>query len=392
MAEGRRFDRIHLIVLDSVGAGSAIDAGRFGDRGADTLGHICERVGLRVPNLRSLGLGLICPHLACGTPPRHAYATRLRELSAGKDTLTGHWELAGVVTQEPFPVYPQGFSDELIARIEELSGRHVVCNIPISGTTAIERYGEHQLKTGDLIVYTSADPVLQIAAHEDVIPVQELYRICEGVRAITKEAPNRVARIIARPYVGKPGSFVRTGNRRDFSLDPTGTTILDELVRAGLEVMAVGKIHDIFNGRGITQSFHTNDNDEGMSLATKFASEKFEGLCFTNLVDFDARYGHRRDPSGYAAALERFDSQLPALLDSMGERDLLLITADHGNDPTYLGSDHTREYVPLLAYSPSLMVGGRLPDGLYLDVAATVAENFGIERPGLGASLLAFLR
>lgn len=392
MADNRRFDRIHLIVLDSVGAGSALDAEKFGDRGADTLGHICERVGLRVPTLRSLGLGLASPRLGCNAPLRTAYATRLRELSAGKDTLTGHWELAGVVTKGPFPVYPQGFPHELVERIEELSGRRVVCNAPISGTQAIDDYGKHQVETGDLIVYTSADPVLQIAAHEEVIPVEELYRICEGVREITKEPPVRVARVIARPYVGEPGAFVRTGNRRDFSLDPTGTTILDELERAGLEVISIGKISDIFNERGITKSFHTGSNDEGMDLATRFASEDFTGLCFTNLVDFDARYGHRRDSVGYAAALERFDERLPALLGALSNRDLLLITADHGNDPTFPGTDHTREYVPLLAYSPSFALRGGLPDALYGDVAATIADNFSIDWKGIGSSLLSFLQ
>lgn len=392
MNSGRRFDRIHLIVLDSVGCGEAIDAIEFGDDGADTLGHICASRDMRLVNMRSLGLGGVCAPLGCGEPRKGSYCTRLRELSAGKDTLTGHWELAGVVTREAFPVYPEGFSDELIAKIREISGRGVLCNAPASGTEVIEEFGEEHMKSGDLIVYTSADPVLQVAAHEDVVPVEELHRICSEIRKITNEQPFKVARIIARPFVGAPGSFARTGNRRDFALDPSGRTVLDELSDKGFEVIAIGKISDIYNGRGISRSYHTSSNDEGMERTIACAEEDFVGLSFTNLVDFDAKFGHRRDVSGYADALERFDEQLEHLLGALNERDLLIITADHGNDPTFRGSDHTREYVPLLVFSPALAGRGKLPDGLFLDVAATVADNFGIDNPGLGSSLLWRLR
>lgn len=381
------FKRIHLIVMDSVGAGEALDAWRFGDTGADTLGHIFDSAGLKVPCLRSLGLGSVAS-IGGEQPLRSgAYATRLRELSMGKDTLTGHWELAGLVTTEPFPVYPEGFSDELVSRIEELSGRPVLCNKPYSGVAAIEDFGEEHLRTGGLIVYTSADPVLQVAAHTDVVPLKELYRICEKIRAITLEPPFRVARVIARPFTGEPGSFVRTADRRDYSIDPTGSTVLNRLSEAGLDVIAIGKISDIFNGSGITRSTHTVSNEDGMERLIEVSSEDFTGLSFTNLVDFDSKYGHRRDPQGYAAALERFDAALARLIDSMGTEDLLLVTADHGNDPTYSGSDHTREYVPLLAYSPGLGGSGRLPDALYVDVAATIADNFGVSWDGIGTSL-----
>lgn len=392
MGVSRRFDRVHLIVLDSVGCGEAIDAVEFGDDGADTLGHICASTDVRLPNMRSLGLGEVCGALGREEPRRGSYCTRLRELSAGKDTLTGHWELAGLVTGEPFPVYPGGFPNELISEIRKISGREVLCNAPASGTKVIEEFGEEHMRGGGLIVYTSADPVLQIAAHEEVVPVEELYRICAAIRAITNEPPFRVARIIARPFVGAPGSFVRTGNRRDFALDPSGRTVLDELSAKDFEVVAIGKISDIYNGRGIGRSYHTSSNDEGMERAIRWAAEDFVGLSFTNLVDFDAKYGHRRDASGYGAALERFDGQLGHLLETLRERDLLIVTADHGNDPTFRGSDHTREYVPLLAYSPSLSGRGRLPDGLFLDVAATIADNFGVGNPGLGSSLLWHLR
>lgn len=392
MKDTRRFDRIHLIVLDSVGCGEAIDAIEFGDNGADTLGHIRASVDMRLPNMCSLGLGEICSVFGRKEPLRGSYCTRLRELSAGKDTLTGHWELAGLVTEEAFPVYPGGFPDELITEIRRISGREVLCNAPASGTKVIEEFGKEHMRSGGLIVYTSADPVLQIAAHEEVVPVEELYRICSAIRAITNEPPFKVARIIARPFVGLPGSFVRTSNRRDFALDPPGRIVLDELSAKGFDVIAVGKISDIYNGRGIDHSYHTSSNDEGMERAIGCAAEGFIGLSFTNLVDFDAKFGHRRDVSGYGAALERFDSQLGRLLDSLRERDLLIVTADHGNDPTFRGTDHTREYVPFLAYSPSLVGRGKLPDGLFLDVAATIADNFGVVNPGLGSSLLWHLR
>lgn len=386
------FKRVHLIVMDSVGAGEAPDAWRFGDKGADTLGHIFREAGLEVPCLRSLGLATVAS-IGAGRPVRDgAYATRLRELSMGKDTLTGHWELAGLVTTEPFPVYPDGFSDELVSMVEGLSGRPVLCNRPYSGVAAIEDFGAEHLRTGGLIVYTSADPVLQVAAHTDVVPLEELYEVCEKIRAITLVPPYRVARVIARPFTGAPGSFVRTSDRRDFSIDPTGPTVLNRLSEAGLDVVAIGKISDIFNASGVTRSIHTTSNEDGMERLIEVASEDFTGLSFTNLVDFDSKYGHRRDPRGYGAALERFDASLGRLIEMMGVEDLVLVTADHGNDPTHPGSDHTREYVPLVAYSPGLHGSGRLPDALFVDVAATVADIFGLGWDGIGTSLVRQMR
>ncbi len=391
MSSPYRFDRIHLIVLDSVGCGCALDADDFGDAGANTLGHILESTAPRLPNLESLGLRELLGLSFDRSISRSGCISRLRELSSGKDTLTGHWELAGIVTEEPFPVYPDGFSDALIKQIEVLSGRGVLCNRPASGTAVIEEYGQQHLETGSIIVYTSADPVLQIAAHEDVVPIEELYSICESVRSITLDQPNKVARVIARPFIGEPGSFIRTSNRRDYALDPSEPTVLDSLAEHGLDVIGIGKINDIFNGNGITSAVHTSSNEEGMQIATDVLNHGFEGLSFTNLVDFDAKYGHRRDVSGYSAALERFDECLGRFLDVLTDQDLLMITADHGNDPTYLGTDHTREMVPLILFSPSLHRHVRVPDGLYLDVAATIMDNFGISYHGFGSSLLPVL-
>lgn len=382
--------RVHLIVLDSVGIGEAPDSAKFGDAGCDTLGHISERVGLHVPTMEKMGLGAIRPlKTVSAVIPTKGYVCKLKEQSAGKDTMTGHWELMGLITHEPFPVYPNGFSEELIHRIEHFSGRKVLCNRPYSGTEVINDYGVEQRKTGALIVYTSADPVLQIAAHEGVIPLPELYRICEYVRSITKEPPYKIGRIIARPYVGSaPGHFIRTGNRRDFALTPPFDTALDQLKAAKKDVIAIGKINDIFSGKGITRAAHTKNNQEGINDLLKVLNEDFTGLSFLNLVDFDAEYGHRRNPAGYARALEYFDSRLPEILAGLRKTDLLLITADHGNDPTFHGTDHTREYVPLLAYSPSFRKGGSLKPGLFTDVAHVVLENFGLEASGKADCLL----
>lgn len=387
------FKRVHLIVLDSVGIGQAPDADKFNDVGADTLGHIAEVAGLTIPHLENLGLGTIAPLKGVKAVENHqGYATKLEEISVGKDTMTGHWEIMGLNIKKPFRVFPNGFPQELLDKIEAFSGRKVVCNLPYSGTKVIDDYGKHQMETGDLIVYTSADPVLQIAAHEEVIPLEELYRICDYVREITRDEPYMIGRIIARPYVGTPGNFTRTSNRHDYALNPFGHTVLNSLKDAGKDVIAVGKINDIFNGQGITEAIRTKSNMDGVDQLLKVMAKDFDGLSFTNLVDFDALFGHRRDVQGYANAIEEFDARIPELVDAMREDDLLLITADHGNDPTFSGTDHTREYVPLLAFSKSMKEQGTLPQGFYSDIAATIAENFGVPATENGKSFLSLLK
>ncbi|WP_368644874.1 phosphopentomutase [Alkalibacterium putridalgicola] len=387
------FDRVHLVVLDSVGIGEAPDAKDFNDEGAHTLGHIAEEAGLSVPNMQSLGLGNIAP--LKGIDPvdsAKGYYTKLEEKSVGKDTMTGHWELMGLHIKTPFRVFPDGFPDDLIKQIEEHTGRKVVGNKPASGTEIIDELGEHQMETGDLIVYTSADPVLQIAAHEEVIPLEELYEICEYVREITKDDPYMIGRIIARPYVGEPGDFNRTSNRHDYALSPFGDTVLDSLKEDGKDVIAVGKINDIFNGKGITESVRTKSNMDGVDQLLKVMKKDFNGMSFTNLVDFDALYGHRRNVEGYRDALEAFDARMPEIYDALEDNDLLIITADHGNDPTASGTDHTREYVPVLIYSPKFNTGEELPQGLFADISATIADNFNVKATGFGDSFLGKLK
>lgn len=375
----RKYNRIHFIVLDSVGCGDAPDAVRYGDQGADTLGHIGEQTGLVLPNLEKMGLGSISRMPAMQKIiPDKGYCARLREESSGKDTMTGHWELMGLLTTEAFPTFPRGFSEDLLTQIRQYSGREILCNKPYSGTEVIEDYGPEQMKTGALIVYTSADPVLQIAAHEGIIPLQELYDICIYVRKITKEPPYKVGRIIARPYVGEPGNFQRTANRHDYALSPHGKTVLDSLKEAGYDVIALGKINDIFNGMGITKKAGTKSNADGIAKLLETLKKDFTGLSFLNLVDFDAVYGHRRDVQGYAEALKGFDARLPEIIRGLRDDDLLIITADHGNDPAYTGTDHTRELVPLLIYSPKMERGGLLPDGVFRDAGAIVARNFDV--------------
>jgi phosphopentomutase len=381
------------MVLDSVGIGEAPDAADFGDKGSHTLGHIAETAGLHLPNLQTLGLGNIEPIKGIEESPMSiGYHTKLEERSVGKDTMTGHWEIAGLHIQTPFRVFPEGFPQELLTQIEEHTGRKIVGNKPASGTAIIDEYGAHQMETGDLIVYTSADPVLQIAAHEEIIPLEELYEICEYVREITADEPYMIGRIIARPYVGEPGNFTRTSNRHDYALDPFGKTVLDFLKEGGKDVIAVGKINDIFNGQGITDSVRTKSNMDGVDKLLEVMDRDFEGLSFTNLVDFDALYGHRRDPEGYAKALEDFDARLPEIFEKLGQEDLLIITADHGNDPTHPGTDHTREYVPLLAYSKAFKGSGEISQGYFADIHATIAENFGVESTGFGESFLEQLK
>ncbi|MCC5894954.1 MAG: phosphopentomutase [Alkalibacterium sp.] len=387
------FKKIHLLVLDSVGIGEAPDAKDFGDEGSHTLGHIAETAGLKLPNLQRLGLGNIAPIKGIdAVTETTGYFTKLEEKSVGKDTMTGHWEIMGLHIDKPFRVFPDGFPEALIKQIEEHTGRKIVGNKPASGTEIIDEYGKHQMETGDLIVYTSADPVLQIAAHEDVIPLEELYDICEYVRELTKDDPYMIGRIIARPYLGEPGEFKRTSNRHDYALDPFGKTVLDSLKEGGKDVIAVGKINDIFNGQGMTESVRTASNMDGVDKLLDVMKKDFNGLSFTNLVDFDALYGHRRDVQGYKEALEAFDARVPELIEALGEDDLLMITADHGNDPTQPGTDHTREYVPLLVFSPSLNEAKALPQGYFADISATIADNFGVESTGFGESFLTHIK
>ncbi len=380
-----RFKRIHIIVLDSVGIGGASDAGVFGDDGADTLGNIARTVPISLPNLNKLGLGRLksAPGLSS---EKHTigYTRVLSEISAGKDTLTGHWELMGLILQTPFPVYPDGFPQQLIDELERYSKRGIVCNLPYSGTGVLDDYGDHQLKTGDLILYTSTDSVLQIAAHKDVIPLEELYDICSYARRITLEDSFLVGRIIARPYIGSVGRFTRTPERHDYAVSPPEPTVLNQLREENYDVLAIGKINDIFNGSGITSSISVRNNMDGVDKLMLSMKKEFRGISFTNLVDFDMKFGHRRDTIGYASALEDFDARIPELLALLQQDDLLMITADHGNDPTYLGTDHTRERVPLLIYSPLLSAHGCLTRGNFADVGCTVAENFGLQGHGHG--------
>lgn len=379
--------------MDSVGIGEAPDADKFNDLGSDTLGHIAQEAGLTIPHLEELGLGNIKPLKGVrSVTDSLGYYTKLEEVSVGKDTMTGHWEIMGLNIQTPFRVFPEGFPDALLKQIEDFSGRKIVGNKPASGTAIIDEYGEHQLKTGDLIVYTSADPVLQIAAHEDVIPLDELYRICQFVRDITKDDPYMIGRIIARPYVGKPGQFTRTSGRHDYALNPFGKTVLNHLSEGGKEVIAIGKINDIYNGEGITESVRTEHNMDGVDKLLTVMDKEFEGLSFLNLVDFDAKFGHRRDVVGYGQAIDEFDARVEEIVGKLREDDLLLITADHGNDPIAPGTDHTREYVPLLAYSPSMKEHGEISRGHFADIGATIAANFGVQDTGFGKSFLEELK
>ncbi|WXJ87465.1 Phosphopentomutase [Moorella humiferrea] len=367
-------DRVIIIVLDSVGVGELPDAAAFGDAGSNTLGNIAARVNLKLPNMARLGLGNIIPlrGIAPVGSPTAAYG-KMASKSAGKDTTSGHWELAGLILEKPFPLYPHGFPPEIIEPFERAIGRKVLGNKPASGTVIIEELGAEHMRTGYPIVYTSADSVFQIAVHEDVIPVEELYRYCKIARRLLT-GEHAVGRVIARPFIGEPGHFIRTDRRQDFSLEPPRPTLLDAVVNAGLQVMAVGKIKDIFAGRGISRWIHTHDNMDGIDQTCNFMREGGRGLIFTNLVDFDMRYGHRNDVTGYAGALEAFDRRLPELIEALNEGDVLVITADHGCDPTTPSTDHSREYVPLLIYGDKIRkinIGVR---PTFADLGATVAE------------------
>lgn len=379
--------RVFLIVLDSVGIGEAVDAAAFGDVGAHTVKSISKSENFSVPNLIKLGLGNIqgMDFLGKTDAPLASYA-RVCERSMGKDTTIGHWEIAGLYSQTPLPTYPNGFPKSLLDDFSKACGRGVICNLPYSGTDVIRDYGEEHLKTGNLIVYTSADSVFQVAANEAIVPVEELYEICRKARALLV-GEHAVGRVIARPFVGTcKADFKRTANRKDFSLEPHGETVLDAIKASGKDVIAVGKINDIFAGKGTTETIVTHGNGEGMQISLGLAQKDFSGLCFINLVDFDMIYGHRNDVDGYAKALSEFDAWLPSFLEQMREDDVLLITADHGCDPGDISTDHTRENVPLLVYGKGIVPKDLGVRATYSDIAASVAEWLDVSYPCGGAS------
>jgi phosphopentomutase len=387
-----KFKRVFLIVIDSVGAGELPDAEKFGDLGANTIGNLSRVTGgVNLPVLESFGYGNLTDIM--GVKPvefPRANTTKAIEVSNGKDTMTGHWELMGLKTEVPFQTFTDtGFPKDLLDEIEKVSGRKIVGNKSASGTEIIKELGPHQMETGDLIVYTSADSVLQIAAHEEIIPLEELYDICHKVREMTLVEKWKVGRIIARPYVGNPkDGFTRTPNRHDYALEPSGKTVLNILADSKFDVISVGKISDIFNKSGITDHHSIISNHHGMEVTTELTKQDFTGLCFINLVDFDAKYGHRRNPEGYKNAMEEFDVDLQVLLDNLNNDDLLMITADHGNDPTFPGSDHTREYIPLFIYAHEFN-GKMLPiSETFADIGTTIADNYNLPGTGLGRSLL----
>ena len=395
----KKFKRIFLIVMDSFGAGHAKDGAAYGDDGADTMGHIAEKHdNWKIPNLTKLGLANLHP-LKGVTPAEHplGYQLVLNEKSCGKDTMTGHWEMTGIYTTKPFVTFTDhGFPPELIHELEERTGHKIIGNKSASGTEILDELAEEEIATGHMIVYTSADSVLQICGNEETFGLKELYRCCEIAREITMKDEWKVGRVIARPYVGKKkGEFVRTSNRHDYALKPYGRTVLNALKDAGYDVISVGKIRDIFDGEGITESNKSKSSVHGMEQTIEIAERDFTGLCFVNLVDFDALWGHRRNVKGYAEELERFDVKLGELLKVLREDDLLIITADHGNDPTYKGTDHTREQVMFVAYSPSMKGSGKLEDqDTFAVIGATIADNFGVQMPEgtIGTSLLAELK
>ena len=370
--------RVFLIVLDSFGVGALPDAAKYGDEGSNTLKACYNSGALQVPNLEKLGLfqldGMDYPKTCV---PMGAYG-RLSEHSAGKDTTTGHWEIAGLISEKPMPTYPNGFPAEIIEEFSRLTGRGVLCNRPYSGTQVIQDYGQEHLRSGSLIVYTSADSVFQIAAHESIVPVEELYEYCRLARGIL-QGEHSVGRVIARPFSGEYPNFVRTANRRDFSLPPPGDTLLDILEKNKMDTIAVGKISDIFAGKGVSRKILTHSNDEGMEATLKLAQEDFHGLCFVNLVDFDMKYGHRNDVPGYTAALNRFDQQLAELLPLLKRDDVLMITADHGCDPSTPSTDHSREYIPLLICGPAIVQNVPLGTGAsFGNIAATICGLLGV--------------
>ena len=381
------YKRVFVIVMDSVGTGAAHDAAKFDDVGSDTLGHVGEyyKGALKLPNLGKLGISNLrdtpIEGVLVADPAIGDYG-KMEEISAGKDSMDGHWEMMGLPVMKPLSTFPNGFPQEIVDKLEKFSGRKVIVNKPYSGTEVIHDYGERQMETGELILYTSGDSVMQIAAHEDVIPVEELYKICEYARTLVNGPEYTVGRIIARPYVGPDKDhFTRTANRHDFSLKPIGETDMDRLRAAGYDVIGVGKINDIFSGEGIDKGYHNESNMDGMDHVDEVMKQDFTGFCFTNLVDFDAMYGHRRNPKGFGQALMDFDKRLGKVLDEMKPDDLLMVTADHGNDPGFKGTDHTRENVTLLVYSPSMnkpnqSLGLRKT---FSDLGSTILENFNVE-------------
>ena len=391
----KNYDRIFVIVLDSLGIGAMPDSAKFGDIGVDTFGHILEKMGsLEIPNLRKLGMLNLHPagKMAGVEKPKGRY-THLGEASNGKDTMTGHWEMMGLHITTPFKTFTEtGFPKELIDELSKRTGRTIIGNKSASGTEILDELAEEEIATGHMIVYTSADSVLQICGNEETFGLDELYRCCEIAREITMKDEWKVGRVIARPYVGKKkGEFKRTSNRHDYALKPYGRTALNALKDAGLDVISVGKIFDIFDGEGITESNKSKSSVHGMEQTIEIAKRDFEGFCFVNLVDFDALWGHRRDVKGYAQELEKFDVKLGELLGELKEDDLLIITADHGNDPTHTGTDHTREKVPFLAYSPSMKEAGELEEAdTFAIIGATIADNFGVKMPEgmIGHSIL----
>ncbi len=387
-----KFNRIFLIVCDSLGVGEAIDANMFGDTGSNTLKHIMDNYDLFVPNLKRLGF---LDTISLTDTTTDAYYTIARPTNKGKDTLNGHYEMMGLKLEKPYLTFTEnGFPKELIEEIEKTIGRKVIGNVAASGTEIIQQLGEEHLKTGALIIYTSSDSVLQVAAHEAIIPVDVLYKYCEQIRKITTKDEWKVGRVIARPFVGKKkGEFKRTENRKDFALSPQSYTVLDNLSINGLSVISVGKIFDIFNGSGITKKVVATSNREAVNKILDIMDKKFTGLCFANLNDFDTLYGHRRDVNGYANAIEALDVDIPIILNKLNNDDLLIITADHGNDPTFKGTDHTRENVPVIMYSRVFSEPKMLPImETFADIGATIADNFNIEAPSIGTSVLSKLK
>ena len=389
------YKRVFVIVLDSLGIGAMPDSEEFGDKGVDTFGHILDKMGkLDIPNLQKIGmLNLHKGGTMEGVEKPLGRYMRIAERSNGKDTMTGHWEMMGIYTQKPFKTFTEtGFPKELIDELEKRCGKRVIGNKSASGTEIIEELGEEEINTGAMIVYTSADSVLQICGNEETFDLANLYRCCEIARELTLKDEWRVGRVIARPYIGmKKGEFKRTSNRHDYALKPFGPTALNAMKDAGLDVISIGKINDIFVGEGITEAYKSKSSVHGMEQTIDVAKRDFHGLCFVNLVDFDALWGHRRNPSGYAQEIEKFDVNLGVLLDTLREDDLLIITADHGNDPTYTGTDHTREKVPFLAYSKALKENGELPEtDTFAVIGATIAEDFGVKMPDgtIGYSIL----
>ena len=394
-----KYKRIFVIVMDSLGVGAMSDSPEFGDVGVNTLGHISQSVdSFHMPNLQKMGMANLTPLKQVDPVEKSlGYYGKLNEKSRGKDTMTGHWEMMGLEVTKPFKTFTEhGFPPELIAELEKRTGHKVIGNKSASGTEILDELGEEEIATGHMIVYTSADSVLQICGNEETFGLDELYRCCEIAREITMKDEWRVGRVIARPYVGKKkGEFKRTSNRHDYALKPFGKTALNALQDAGLDVISVGKIRDIFDGEGITGAYKSKSSVHGMEQTIELAQKDFHGLCFVNLVDFDALWGHRRNPQGYAEEIEKFDVNLGNLLPLLKDDDLLIITADHGNDPTYTGTDHTREKVPFLAYSPSMSGNGELPEtDTFAVIGATVADNFGVKMPEgtIGESLMEKLR